>query len=68
MARKKKDQREKDLENMIGAAIFQAGSLPQLARLTGINYATLNRRCKNVRTLTAWEIWAIQDVMEGVKT
>lgn len=65
MARKKKDPRERELENMIGAAMFQAGSLPQLARLTGINYATLNRRCKNVRTLTAWEIWAIQDVMEG---
>ena len=60
MARKKKDHREKELQAMIGDIVFRIGK-QELARRTGIGYTTLCRRCKNVGTFTAAEIWSIQD-------
>jgi len=58
--RVKKDPRQKELEATIGGIVMRVGK-KELAKRTGIGYTTLCRRCKDVGTLTARELWLIQD-------
>lgn len=60
MPRKAKDPRQKELEQTIGGIVITMGR-KELARRSGIEYSTLCRRLKNIRSLTIGELWAIED-------
>lgn len=64
MPRKPKDPRQKEIESRIGGLVLQLGR-KELSRRTGIEYSTLCRRVKNVRSLTLGELWAIEDAERG---
>lgn len=60
MPRRAKDPRQKEVENRIGGLVLRLGR-KELARRSGIDYSTLCRRVKNIRSLTLGELWAIED-------
>lgn len=64
MAKMSRDPREKDLMAKVGSMLLDAGSIKELSRRSGLDYKTLQRRCKNVRTFSVWELWALEDAME----
>lgn len=64
MPRKPKDPRQKEVENRIGGLVLQLGRR-ELSKRSGIEYSTLCRRVKDVRSLTLGELWAIEDAERG---